>query len=341
MGFQWQGRSIPGEPKRAAPAYPGLQTLPKHPLEPGMSKFPAARADSGSRMSPVTASGKGKRWLFLVPHDDDGVIGAGLAMQAALDSGASVSVAVVTDGSAGYCREEDRNSIVEIRREETREAQALLGKVELRFLGFPDGGLFCWRGRRAGEERFDGGLQGAITRLLREIRPDVLAFASSADLHPDHRIVAQELMISLFHATGDIWPELGPKLKPKPGISQGNIPFLLEFPVYCALPELPDWRLSADSEHFERKLEAIAAWRSQKQISALVEQVRSGGSQEFFRTPRFDLYKPREYEALFPSPESPVISPEHSLRIPQNTPQSGIPENPQTDPSEVPEGEGA
>ena len=44
-----------------------------------------------------------ERFLFISPHDDDVVIGGGLMIQSALKEGVPVHVAVVTDGSMGYC----------------------------------------------------------------------------------------------------------------------------------------------------------------------------------------------------------------------------------------------
>ena len=48
-------------------------------------------------------------WLFVSPHDDDLVIGAGLWMQAAVAAGIDVQVLVVTDGRMGYCTLEQRD----------------------------------------------------------------------------------------------------------------------------------------------------------------------------------------------------------------------------------------
>lgn len=233
----------------------------------------------------------GENWLFLVPHDDDVVIGAGLAIQAALDASANVTVAVSTDGGNGYCDLEDKDRIAGIREAETRDSMAILGDLDLRFLGFPDGSLSLWQGRRRDGGAFDGGLEGAFTRLFRSVRPDYVVFCSDADLHPDHKIVAEELLISLFHAIGDIWPELG---APMP-----KFPQVLEYPVYCALVHEPNLRLVGDAESFEKKLRSIAAYKSQRQIEALVEKVREGGPQEFFRQIEFDLYSPLKYQKLF------------------------------------------
>src|SRR3954468_215817 len=69
-------------------------------------------------------------WLFVSPHDDDLVIGAGLWMQAAVQAGVDVQVLVVTDGRMGYCTLEQRDSIAQIRRKETYESFNVLGVRE-------------------------------------------------------------------------------------------------------------------------------------------------------------------------------------------------------------------
>ncbi len=224
---------------------------------------------------------KGDRWLFLVPHDDDAVIGAALAIQSGLESGVEVNVAITSDGSLGYCDYRERDTIAETRERETREALSLLGDVAPRFLGFPDGNLFSCRLE----------IQRSFSRLFRELRPQVLFICSGSDLHPDHKVVHEDALISLFHASGAIWPELGPPLE--------TLPDLLEFPVYCALPGDPHYRMEGNAAAFGRKLSAIAAYRSQRQIESLVAKIRDGGAREYFRRHSFDLYDPRMYDHLF------------------------------------------
>src|SRR5439155_12686970 len=74
----------------------------------------------------LTATAR-ETWLFVSPHDDDLVIGAGLWMQAAVQEGIDVRVLVVTDGRMGYCTLQQRDHIAEIRQRETFESFELLG----------------------------------------------------------------------------------------------------------------------------------------------------------------------------------------------------------------------
>ena len=240
-------------------------------------------------------------WMFVSPHDDDLCIGAGLLMQAAVKAGVDVQVVIVTDGCLGYCGSEQKDGIVEIRRQETLRSFELLGISgdHVHFLGFPDGGLTRFIGRREaaeGEPTVAGftGLQNAFTHSLRELRPTRVFVPTRMDLHPDHQITHNELMISLFHASGKIWPELGDPL---------DVPSVHEMAVYCDFPSDPHLEIVGDEAAFEAKLQSIAAYESQLQIAELVQQIRQDGPYEYIRDVEFRLYSPRRYRSLFSAGE--------------------------------------
>lgn len=236
-------------------------------------------------------------WMFVSPHDDDLCIGAGLLMQAGVQAGIEVQVVVVTDGCLGYCGPDQKDDIVEIRRQETLQSFELLGipSSNVNFLGFPDGGLTRFIGRREaapGEPTVGGftGLQNAFTHSLRDLRPSRVFVPTRMDLHPDHQITHNELMISLFHASGKIWPELGDPL---------DVPKVHEMAVYCDFPTDPHLEIVGDEAAFEAKLKSIAAYESQLQIAELVQQIREDGPYEYIRDVEFRLYSPRRYRSLF------------------------------------------
>lgn len=240
---------------------------------------------------------KGQTWMFVSPHDDDLCIGAGLLIQAAVEAGAEVQAVIVTDGCLGYCEASQQADIVDVRKAETIRSFERLGVVEshVTFLGFPDGGLTRFIGRRAavdGEPQFAGftGLQNAFTHALRELRPSHVFVPTKMDLHPDHQITHNELMISLFHASGKIWPELGDPL---------DVPQVHEMAVYCDFPSDPHLEIVGGTQAFETKLASIAAYESQLQIAELVEQLRSAGPFEYIRDVNFHLYSPERYRSLF------------------------------------------
>src|SRR5438477_255711 len=217
-------------------------------------------------------------WLFISPHDDDLVIGAGLWMQAAVREGIDVQVLVVTDGRMGYCTLDQRDHISEIRRRETYKSFKLLGisEKQIAWIGYPDGGLYTLQGRRkhrADDEApaIEGyvGLSNAFVHHLRRTRATRMFVPTFADLHPDHQIVNNEAMISIFHAAGAIWPELGAPLD--------DVPKVYELAIYCDFPQPPQLEVRCDNATFETKLAGIAAYESQLQIAKLVEIIRNAG----------------------------------------------------------------
>ncbi len=242
--------------------------------------------------------GPAECWLFVSPHDDDIAVGGGLIFQVGIAEGVQVHAAVVTDGRMGYCRIEQRDSIAAIRAEEAQKSFAILGlpPQRLHFLGFPDGNLATFRGAffangKPGQAAEPLGTQIALTRLLRQVRPTRVFLPTSSDLHPDHRIVHEELMISLFHAQGGIWPELGEPTAEAPPV--------YELAVYCDFPEPPQIRLETPESMLETKLRAIRAYVSQEQIGTIVDIHRASGPVEYLRELNFHFYDPRQYNELF------------------------------------------
>lgn len=241
-------------------------------------------------------------WLFVSPHDDDLCIGAGLLMQAAVRANVDVQVLIVTDGSMGYCRLDQKKSIAAIRRGETYRSFAMLGISEQKvtYIDYPDNGLTAFAGRRLprdGETSIEGyvGLQNAFTYYLRKYRPTRVFTPTHTDLHPDHRITYAELMISIFHAKGAIWPELGTPLD--------AVPKLGELAVYCDFAEPPNLEVIGDAEVFAAKLKSIEAYSSQEQIIALVNSTQDAGPYEYVHEHEFELFSPNNYKSLFADDE--------------------------------------
>ncbi|MFO8063087.1 MAG: PIG-L deacetylase family protein [Spirochaetota bacterium] len=261
----------------------------------------------------------GERWLFVSPHDDDVILGAGLLLLQAVRERLSTTVCVVTDGRMGYCRREQRDTITDIRRAETDTAFGLLGVRELRRLEYPDCDLARHAGRRTVSGAAGGGaagagpggaaggpgameepdargehtgLQNSFTACLRDVRPTRVFVPTDADYHPDHKTVHQELFISLFHASATVWPELGRPLS--------QVPRIYEMAVYCDFPSPPTLQLSAEPTDLETKVAAVEAFASQEQIGAMVRAVRNAGPFEYFRNVPFSLYDSRHYAELFP-----------------------------------------
>jgi len=243
-------------------------------------------------------------WLFLSAHDDDIVSGGGLTFQTAIAEGVEVHAVVTTSGNMGYCRAEQRLGIAAIRRQEAETSFHALGlpPANLHFLHFPDCNLNPYRGRRLVSASTTEavhpaaiagaiGLQNSYPHILRKIRPTRVFLPTIADLHPDHRICNEEMQISLFHAQGGIWPELGPPIE--------VIPSVYEYATYCDFPEPPQIRIERPAAMLQKKLDAIGAYASQEQIELLVDVQRKVGPVEYVREVRFHFYAPEQYASLF------------------------------------------
>jgi LmbE family N-acetylglucosaminyl deacetylase len=255
----------------------------------------------GETLESVSKHWQGDKECFLMisPHDDDVVLGAGLLTQIAMREKVPVYILIVTDGRMGYCSSKEKDGISEIRKKETFECYQSLGipKENIIWMGYPDSMLNHYRGRSYSEadsaRAISGytGLQNSFTYFLRKIRPTQCFIPTSQDLHPDHRIVFEEFLISCFHAAGDIWPELGGKID--------AVPYLNELAIYCDFPVPPTLRIMTPEALLDKKLEAIGAFRSQKQISALIKNVKASGPQEYIRNLEFRLYHPSAYHNMF------------------------------------------
>ena len=250
-----------------------------------------------------------ERWLILTPHDDDPALSAALLLAEASRIGVTVRVRIATDGSMGYTPAVSAVEVVERRRRETTASFRLLGVHDVAWYDYPDTRLYRWQGRLPVDDTVPHGLhvvaghtglQNSIVAELRAFRPTRVFVFSSQDYHPDHKTVHQEALISLFHALGDIWPELG---RPP-----ATTPWIHELAAYCPFVTDPDIRIVGTDAQFDTKLAAIGAFASQTQIATLVEAVRAAGPVEYVRSFEFATYSPSLYADLFadtPRPSNP------------------------------------
>ncbi len=241
--------------------------------------------------------GDEERWLFISPHDDDIVVGAGILVVCAVEHGVHCSMRIATDGSMGYCDLSEKDSITRIRKDEAQESFSVLGVTDVEWLGFADNDLYRFAGRRPAQAGDPGvisgytGLQNAMTSMIRTTRPTRIFVPGLTDFHPDHKLVYQELLISIFHASGEIWPELGKPLE--------EIPDVYELAVYYRFLEPPNLKITAPAESFQKKLDAIRCYRSQRQIERTISSIEESGPVEYYRDIEFGFYSPMEYEGLF------------------------------------------
>ncbi len=115
------------------------------------------------------------RILAIGAHPDDLEIYAFGTLCAWADMGASLTLAIATDGAKGGVA--PAADLKRLRAQETTAALAPLG-VPLN-LGFPDGAL-----------RADAALEDALRDLIRDSAPDLLLTHAPNDYHADHRALA-------------------------------------------------------------------------------------------------------------------------------------------------------
>lgn len=273
-----------------------------------MRVFRRQKGDSKQKINILEALGltqEKPRLLFVCPHDDDAAIGAGLTMLLAAEAGCEIHVVIVTDGRMGYYDDSERDQIVEIRREETVKAYGSLGvKPEHIYrLEFPDAQLWNYIGRREanpGEPEINSftGIENGLCWAIRKARPDAIFSASLADIHPDHKAVNMELLISIFHAISGIWPEMGsiydasglPLLRPK----------FFEWPTYMRPNGDPAVAILEADELMQSKCVAIGMWASQTEIIAeIVAALTKAGPHEFLWEPSLGIYSPASELHLF------------------------------------------
>lgn len=123
------------------------------------------------------------RWLVIAPHPDDEVLGCGGTMARVADGGGEVHVAVVTRGQPPDFGED----MIATARAEAREAHRHLGIRQTHWLDLPAAQLF---------ETPHSKLNGALTRLVREIRPDTLLIPFVGDVHMDHKLIFMSSLVA-------------------------------------------------------------------------------------------------------------------------------------------------
>ncbi len=127
-----------------------------------------------------------ERLVVLCPHDDDGLLGAGYAILAALANGAQVYIFIFCNGCGGYSTPEEKETIVEVRKKETPVAYAILGIPSENIVRFdyPDFSLvpnIGWMMPWGGE-----GTAGPHLRALRRLKATRLMIPNGYREHMDH-----------------------------------------------------------------------------------------------------------------------------------------------------------
>lgn len=119
------------------------------------------------------------RVLVFAPHPDDESIGCGGLIARLAGAGVPVRVVLVTDGGGAGGLEP---GAAQVRQQEFRQALQRLGVHDAALLGFVDGDL-----------QPSEALDDAIGHELQAFRPDWVLMPALADLHRDHRVLADSV----------------------------------------------------------------------------------------------------------------------------------------------------
>lgn len=193
-----------------------------------------------------------ERALVVTAHPDDVDFGIAGAVAVLTAAGVEVGYLVVTDGQAGgFDRDLPRSEMPRIRRSEQTAAAAAVGVHDVTFLGRVDG-----------EVAADLDLARAISRVIRQRRPD-LVITSSPDhnhrrigaSHPDHRAVGSATLDAVHPFARN--PFAFPELLDEEGLE----PWIVG-EVWLIGDERPDRFLDVTAT-VDAKLAALHAHRSQ------------------------------------------------------------------------------
>jgi LmbE family N-acetylglucosaminyl deacetylase/glycosyltransferase involved in cell wall biosynthesis len=125
--------------------------------------------------------------LVLAAHPDDEVLGAGGFLALCGERGSTVRIWIATDGTAQEGVDGEDAAYGELRREESRRAARALGVEPPTFAGLRDRTL----------DSETGPLAKAVAEQLADFEPDLVLCPSPAEIHPDHRALAETLYRSV------------------------------------------------------------------------------------------------------------------------------------------------
>ncbi len=192
------------------------------------------------------------RVLGIFAHPDDPEFFAGGTFARIASEGAQVTFLLATSGDKGSSDPTMTSEhLIEIREREERAAAAALGVEDVRFLRFPDGEL-----------QANLALREALTRQIREIRPELVITCDPAVFyrdggnlnHPDHRAIGTATLDAVYPTARD---RLNYPAHEAAGLEAHKVAFL-----YIAGSPQPNFRVEV-TDHLDRQIAALAEHRSQ------------------------------------------------------------------------------
>ena len=192
------------------------------------------------------------RVLVVTAHPDDVDFGAAGTVASWAAAGVEVTYCIVTDGDAGgFDPAVPRSEIPRIRRAEQTAAAACVGVTDVRFLGYRDGELTV-----------SHDLRRDISRVIRQVRPDLLLtqspernWARIYASHPDHMAAGEAAVQAVYPDARN--PFAHPSLLADEGLEAWTVPevWIMGGPVRDRYVDV--------TEHLEAKIAALRAHESQ------------------------------------------------------------------------------
>jgi LmbE family N-acetylglucosaminyl deacetylase len=193
-----------------------------------------------------------RRVLVIVAHPDDVDFGAAGTIATWTTSGSEVTYCIVTDGAAGSADPDvDLSTLPERRQQEQREAARVVGVEQVIFLGYSDGRL-----------EPDQGVRRALSRVIRQVRPDrVLTQSPERNYerirasHPDHLAAGEAALRAVYPDSRN--PFAHPELLDDEGLQPFEVPevWLMASPVPDQVVDITDT--------FDKKIAALGCHKSQ------------------------------------------------------------------------------
>jgi LmbE family N-acetylglucosaminyl deacetylase len=208
-----------------------------------------------------------ERALVVTAHPDDVDFGAAGTVAMLTDAGVDVTYCLVTDGEAGGSdRSVSRADMAALRRQEQTAAAKHVGVTELRFLGRPDGRVEA-----------DLGLRLAISRVIRQVRPQLVIGQSPQRVlerivgsHPDHLATGEATLCAIYPDARN--PFAFPELLADEALEPWSVGEVWVM-AFAGAPGADSIEITAQ---LERKIAALLSHESQHaNPAAMAEMVRS------------------------------------------------------------------
>ena len=218
--------------------------------------------------------------LVIVAHPDDAEFWAGGTIATWTAAGCKVTYLVLTDGDAGgFDHDLPRSELPGIRRQEQRDASAILGSDDVRFLG-----------RHEGRLTPSAALRSELVRVIRQVRPQrVLTWSPEwnwarfrTSCHVDHRATGELALTAVYPDAGN--PFAHPHLLKDEGLEPWDVS-----EIWLINGREPNHYVDV-THTFDRKIAALRAHASQlAHPDSLVERCRSSKHEPLPHLPETQL----------------------------------------------------